>query len=142
MSVLSLFPSRIRFVDENGLLTKEAVRALTDIYSRIGGATAPTITELSMSDDEDSGLDEFKHENSKHIQELNLMPIREAWQYADPLLPVVQEHAGQGNVDPVAQAHAEINNLQTELAGLREEVGGLRQQLHDLQLGTIHDGNS
>lgn len=37
MTALVLFPSRIRFVNDDGTLTPEAYRALQEIVSRTGG---------------------------------------------------------------------------------------------------------
>lgn len=38
MTSLALFPSRIRFVSDDGTLSSEAMRFLTEIYNRVGGA--------------------------------------------------------------------------------------------------------
>lgn len=45
MTVLSLFPSRIRWTDANGFLTNEAYRALQIVLQRLGG----TSTDLSLT---------------------------------------------------------------------------------------------
>ena len=45
MTVLSLFPSRIRWTDANGFLTNEAYRALQIVLERLGG----TSTDLSLT---------------------------------------------------------------------------------------------
>lgn len=42
MASLALFPSRIRFVNEDGTLSSEAMRFLTEIYNRVGGALGDT----------------------------------------------------------------------------------------------------
>ena len=47
MATLNLFPSRIRFVDQDGMLTPEAVRALSTLTARVGGSFG------------DQGLDSF-----------------------------------------------------------------------------------
>ena len=42
MTVLSLFPSRIRWTDANGFLTNEAYRALQIVLERLGGVSTDT----------------------------------------------------------------------------------------------------
>ena len=136
MSVLSLFPSRIRFVDANGLLTKEAVRALTDIYARLGGPSAPTITELSIADDEDSGLEEIRHETAKALDALAMRPLpQEVAQFSDPMHPLQEFVQRDDPMHPLYQEHSAIESLQTELAGLREMVAEMRKEIEGLQQG-------
>lgn len=124
MSTLALFPIRIRFVDEKGLLTREAAKALGDIYARIGGPVAPTINELSMVDDEDSGLEEIRHETAKRLDALAMEPLPEVFAFVDPLQPIAQEHSA-------------VQALLTELAGLREEVAALSREVEGLKQGTM-----
>lgn len=79
---LNLFPANIQFVDpKTGLLTPPALRALRNVYRRIGGATGQTITELSLSDDEDSGLEEIRHEFAKEINGLLSQPPADSAQH-------------------------------------------------------------
>lgn len=107
-TALSLFPARVQFVDPNtGLLTLPALKALAIVYDRLGGATAPTINELSFSDDEDSGLEEIRAELSKAIEGLQAAPQPE-WLQIEHLQTQVEE------------AHA-------LLAELRKEVEDLKQ---------------
>ena len=47
MTVLSLFPSRVRFVNPDGTLTPEGYRAMQTLFERVGGALG------------DAGLDTF-----------------------------------------------------------------------------------
>lgn len=47
MAVLSLFPARVKWTDANGYLTPEAFRALGALFERVGGAVAPSITDLA-----------------------------------------------------------------------------------------------
>lgn len=135
MSVLALFPSRIRFVDENGLLTKEAIRALTDIYARLGGPSAPTITELSMVDDEDSGLEEIRLETTKGLDGLGMAPALQMFMQDEPA-PPSQFLAPDDPLHPIYPEHPAYEALQSEVSGLRAEVDSLRQQINDLQQGT------
>jgi hypothetical protein len=124
MAALDLFPSRIRFVDDGGRLTPEAVRALSDVFARIGGSTGPSTTDLAQTDDDDSALEEFKHEAAKSLDGLGLTPAVVFDPFTDPL-------------HPLAQQHSEMQHLLTELAGLREEVSMLRRQITDLSQGTM-----
>lgn len=52
MASLALFPSRIRFVNDDGTLSSEAMRFLTEIYNRVGGA-------LGDSGDDTFSIDSF-----------------------------------------------------------------------------------
>lgn len=45
MTALVLFPSRVRFVNQDGTLTPEAYRALQEIVSRTGGALGSVGTD-------------------------------------------------------------------------------------------------
>lgn len=129
MTVLSLFPARVRFVDEKGNLTPEAVRALTKLFERVGGALGPSTTDLSQSDDDDSGLEEFKHEAWKTDDGFAMAPIQQFREYEDPMNPLVKEHPA-------------VEQLLNELAGLREQVAVLQTQINDLQQGVTYDGFS
>lgn len=114
---LQLFNTRnARFVNPDGSLTSEAIRMFDLLFIRVGGAVAPSTTDLSQSDDDDSGLEEFKHELSKSIEGLSVAPVH--------------------------QEHSEVQHLMTELAGLREEVATLRAEVQGIQQGAIYDGNS
>lgn len=48
-TALNLFPARVRIADENGYASPEFLRALQALFIRVGGATAPTITELASA---------------------------------------------------------------------------------------------
>jgi hypothetical protein len=122
--ILDLFPARIRFVDADGRLTPEAFRALAKVFERVGGATGPSTTDLATSDDEDSGLEEFKHEVSKMLDGLAMLPATVPDPFTDPLHPLPQEHV-------------DVQHLLTELAGLREEVARLRAEVQGIQEGTM-----
>jgi hypothetical protein len=124
MAILDLFPARVRFVDADGRLTVEAFRALAKVFERIGGATGASTTDLAQSDDEDSGLEEFKHEVTKTLDGLAMLPATVSDPFTDPLHPLPQEHAV-------------VDHLLTELAGLREEVARLRAEVQGIQEGTM-----
>lgn len=57
MASLALFPSRIRFVNADGTLSSEAMRFLTEIYNRVGGALGDGGTDTFSIDSfaQDSG---------------------------------------------------------------------------------------
>jgi hypothetical protein len=129
MALLDLFPARVRFTDKDGRLTPEAMRALAALFVRVGGASALSNTELAMSDDDDSGLEELKAELAKSLDAFAMQPRSELDPFTDPLQPIAQEHSG-------------IEHVLTELAGLREQVAALQTQINDLQQGAIYDGNS
>jgi hypothetical protein len=122
--VLDLFPSHVRFVDANGLLTNEALRALRVLFARVGGAIAPSINDLATAEDEDSGLEEMRAETAKALDALSLAP---------PLvLPVLDDP-----LHPLAQQHVNTEALQTELSGLRERVAYLETKIQDILQGTM-----
>jgi hypothetical protein len=135
--ILYLFPARVRFVDANGLLTPEAFRALQKVFERIGGATGSSTADLATSDDEDSGLEEFKHEVSKTLDGLALEPAAVFEPFTDPLHPLAQPHDPFTDpLHPLPQEHIDVQHLISELAGLREEVTRLRAEVQGLQEGT------
>jgi len=49
MTVLSLFPARVAFVNTDGTLTPEAVRALNSVYERLGGAVVSLADPVSVT---------------------------------------------------------------------------------------------
>jgi hypothetical protein len=135
--ILDLFPARVRFVDANGLLTTEAFRALQKVFERVGGATGSSTSDLANSDDEDSGLEEFKHEVSKTLDGLALEPAAVFEPFTDPLHPLAQPHDPFTDpLHPLPQEHIDVQHLISELAGLREEVTRLRAEVQGLQEGT------
>jgi hypothetical protein len=119
------------------MIGPEFLRALQVVFERLGGAIAPSITDLATADDEDSGLEEFRHESSKALDALAMVPVASFVQEDDPLHPLVYEHAAyEDPLHPIAQHHAEVQALQTELSGLREEVAQLRSLIDGIQQGT------
>jgi len=115
MATLNLFPPRVRWTDETGFLTPEAYRALQLLLVRVGGATGASTTDLAISDDDDSGLEEFKAELFKTLDGLNSAPV------------AVLET---------------IEHLQSELAGLREQVAVLSREIEDINQGSDYGRNS
>lgn len=124
MALIDLFPARVAFVDANGRLTTEAFRALQGVLDRVGGTTGASTTDLAISDDEDSGLEEFKHETSKALDGLAMQPASVFEAFTDPLHPLPQEHV-------------DVQHILSELAGLREEVARLRAEVQGIQEGTM-----
>jgi hypothetical protein len=110
-----VFPPHVRFVNPEGKLTKEALDIFTVLLQRVGGATSISITELQISDDEDSGLEEFRHENNKALDALAMFPPASSF--------VVEQ-------------------LQSEVNELRERVAVLTTQINDLQQGPTNGSDS
>ena len=54
MAALSLFPSRVRVVDQNGFATPEFLRALNIVYARVGGAIGDSGIDVLASGDSSS----------------------------------------------------------------------------------------
>ena len=123
MTILSLFPARVRFVDKDGLLTPEAVRALAKLFERVGGFTGPSVIDLAQADDDDSGLEEFKHETVKALDGLAMAPVAVPQEFADPL-------------NPLAYSHPEVQQLLSEVSDLRAQVAEMQKQIQGLLEGT------
>lgn len=124
-TALDLFPQRVALIDiKTGRLTQEGYRAFATLFERVGGSSAPSNSELAVSDDDDSGLEEFKAELSKTLDGLGMNPAVVLDPFTDPLHGIVQEHSP-------------LQEVLTELAGLREEVAVLRTQINDIQQGAI-----
>jgi len=107
---LDLFPARVRIADENGFASQEFLRALRALFVRVGGATGPSTTDLATSDDDDSGLEEFKAEIAKALEGLESAPVAAPAVVAD--------------------------DLNTEFAAMREQIADLYTQIAALQQGT------
>ena len=103
--------SRQRFVKEDGTLTREALALWNAVLTRIGGPVSVTINELALIDDDDSGLEEFKHESGKRFD-------------AQAMAPIPYEHPA-------------VQQLLSEVAELQSTVAVLRRQINDLQQGTM-----
>lgn len=129
MAVLDLFPTHVVFVGPDGKLTAPAARAMQALFKRVGGATGASTTDLAVSDDDDSGLEEFKHETMKGLDAAAMLPAQVGESFTDPL-------------NPISQQHSEIQILQTELAGLREQVALLASQINDIQQDSTYGRNS
>lgn len=103
---------RHQIVDpKTGMATAEELRWRAQMLNRVGGGVAPTINELTFSDDEDSGLEEIRHELTKAIEGLQSAP------------PLVEQ--------------TQVDALQTEVCELREVVAELRKELDDLRQGVM-----
>jgi len=122
-TVLDLYPARIPigFVEIGGKrypvqIANELKRALDKVYERVGGANGASTTDLAQTDDDDSGLEEFRHEAFKALEGLAMAPL--------------------------AEAQVRIEELETQLAGLREQVTRLAGQINDMQQGAIYGRDS
>lgn len=121
---LQLFTTRAsRFTHPDGTLTREAIRTFEILFERVGGTVSSSTNDLAQSDDDDSGLEEFKHENGKAMDGLSMEPVPVFSEFADPLHPIHQEHP-------------EVQQLLSEVSELRETVAELQKQIQGLQEGT------
>lgn len=101
----------------------EALRSLNVLVERVGGTTGISVNELAITDDDDSGLEEFKSEQGKVIEGLMKAP------------PSVILPADAFSSDPTFSFQL-IEPLLNELCGLREELASLRARVNDIQQGT------
>ena len=85
MATLNLFPSRVRWVDENGLLTPAAVRALTELTARSGGQlgdlgldsfSEPFASNADISQISDLVM-QFEAMSMQHVDATSLYPIEQ-----------------------------------------------------------------
>lgn len=125
---LQLFPSRIaigRTPDGKPILaTPEFLRALGKMFERVGGATGPSTTDLNISDDEDSGLEELRAEQWKHNDSVDMAPPVVSLSLDDPM-------------HPIPQAHVSADALLTELNGLRDHIARLETMIEDISRGSL-----
>ena len=108
-TTLALQPPRVRLVDDNGQITRAWYAYMERLQERVGGYDGPSTIDLAQSDDDDSGLEEFKHEFSKALDALAVQP------------PQIQEQR--------------IESLETEVAQLRELVAVLLSEIDGLKQG-------
>jgi peptidoglycan hydrolase CwlO-like protein len=123
-NLLQIFTTRAsKFTHPDGTLTREAIRMFDMLFDRVGGATSASMADLALSDDDDSGLEEFKHESGKTLDGLLMAPLPTVAEFTDQLYPLHQEHS-------------EIQHLQSEVGELRATVAELQKQIQGLQEGT------
>lgn len=106
------------------MASAEFLRAMASLQTRVGGAVAPSTTDLAQTDDDDSALEEMRHEMFKGLDGSDLRP---------PTILATESDL----LHPLAQEHSEVQMLLTELAGLREEVNALRAEINELKQGTM-----
>ena len=119
---LDLFPARVRIADKDGFASQEFLRALQALFVRVGGATGPSTTDLATSDDDDSGLEEFKAEFAKALQGLESAPVALPFPVLDDLTP--------------PQSLVQADTIDAEFAAMREQIADLYTQIAALQQGT------
>lgn len=109
-TTLALQPPRVPLVDpKTGLVTREWYVYFERLQDRVGGYDGPSTVDLAQSDDDDSGLEEFKHEFSKALDALAIQP---------PQAPEMRVEA-----------------LETEVAQLRELIAVLLKEIDGLKQG-------
>ena len=123
MATLNLFPARVAFVNTDGTLTPESYRALQVLFNRVGGASAPTITELDAQQYADAGIEETKSQLFAMAAEVGSMPPFMQQMRDEPLPPVYEL--------------VSVDALMAEIYELRETVASLQNQIHDLQKGLL-----
>jgi hypothetical protein len=150
---LQLFPARVAIgrASDGTLIyaSDEFLRALQKLFERVGGATGPSTTDLNISDDEDSGLEEFKLEQWRRNDACDMTPLAvfesftdpmhplaEFVAFTDPMHPLSEPVAFTDPMPPLVQQHPDQQALQTELSELREEVARLRSQIDGILQGT------
>lgn len=121
---LQLFTTRAsKFTHPDGTLTREAIRTFEILFDRVGGPVSASTSDLAVSDDDDSGLEEFKHEAGKVLDGIRMEPVPVFAEFTDPLHPLHQEHP-------------EVQQLLSEVAELRALVAEMQKQIQGLQEGT------
>jgi hypothetical protein len=71
---LFLQPPRVALVNATGTITREWYEFFRSAFERMGGTNGSSTTDLSQSDDDDSGLEEFKHEFLKSVDAQSVAP--------------------------------------------------------------------
>jgi hypothetical protein len=123
-NLLQIFTTRAsKFTHPDGTLTREAIRMFDMLFDRVGGATSVSMADLALSDDDDSGLEEFKHEAGKVLDGLGMVPPVVFPEFTDPLYPLHQDHP-------------EVQQLLSEVAELRAQVAEMQKQINGIQEGT------
>ena len=142
MAALDLFPARVAigYVEVDGrrlpiLPSAELIRAFGDVLDRLGGPIGQSITDLAQTDDDDSGLEEFKSEAFKRLDGLDMEPRHPFEPAQGDMSPPDSFAAFVDPMHPLAHP-AEVQQLQTEVSELREQVHKLRTQINDILQGT------
>jgi hypothetical protein len=87
MTVLSLFPARIQFVNKDGTLTPEAWRALNELMKRVGGQSS-----------ENLDLDELQS-----LTLVDSVPGQEAEEIAETIVPTAEPEDWHHDISPTAE---------------------------------------
>lgn len=149
MSTLSIQPSRIPLVDpKTGLITPEWYRFFNDSFARMGGASAPSLTEVVTSIItatttvtqiiEDAGMAPVSQPAAPEYEDL--APRYEAPAALDDLAPstLVLNVSADDLAPPIVQAMADtLEYLQTEVRALAEQLAAARTEIQDLKQGTM-----
>lgn len=135
---LQLFTTRAsKFTHPDGTLTREAIRTFELLFDRVGGAVSASTSDLALSDDDDSGLEEFKHEAGKALDGIRMEPVPVFAEFTDPLHPLpVANQEFSDPLYPLHQEHPEVQQLLAEVSELRALVAEMQKQINGLQEGT------
>ena len=146
MSTLNRQPPRVPMVDpKTGLITREWDRYFTDSFTRMGGADAPTNSELDVSMPEDSGVAELemlaRSIDNEYGQAPSQVPfqINQAYDEIGQGPQPSQQAAGvtdYGQEPPLVLLES-VEALQTQVREMSEQIVILRAQITELQQGTM-----
>ena len=140
MSSLNRQPPRVPMVDpKTGLITREWDRYFSDSFTRMGGADAPTNTELDISMPEDSGVAELEMLARSIDNEYGQLPPSVSAAFdeigQEPFFPQ-QTASDYGQEPPIAMLE-DIEFLQTQVREMGEQIAVLMTQINELKQGTM-----
>lgn len=148
MSTLSLQPPRVPLVDPaTGMITREWYRFVTDTFNRIGGASAPTITDVVNSIDSNITIINETIADIGAAPSIipfippddDLAPKYEPRQIVEDFAPPIMPVAQQDDVSP-SQLQFLIDSveyMQTEVRSLAEQLALARTEIQELKQGTM-----
>lgn len=120
MEIIKFIPPRVPLTDpRTGVISREWFLFLQGVFERVGGATGPSTTDISVSLFEDAGTGETNATIFAVDQALSQLPV--------PGCSVAL-----GDQTP-RQEHAQLTHLQCELNGLRELVAEMAKEIQALK---------